>query len=162
MKLRALFLALAAASTTTAQPTTPKVVEVPYQDSYDNGFPLLGYISLPDVEPAPGVVIVPDWNNVDEYEHIRATMLAEQFGWVGFAADIYGLDFHDGVPDMAIRREQTTMYRSNNTLFYGRIQAAVDVLKNDPRVMSDKIAIIGCKYLILLCHLSHFLVVLHH
>lgn len=82
---------------------------------------------------------------MDEYEHIRATMIAQQFGWVGFAADIYGPDFQDGVPDIAIRREQAGLYRGNNTLFYGRIQAAVDLMKEHPDVVSDKIAIIGCK-----------------
>lgn len=141
MKFSALFLALTAA-TATAQPTTPKVDVVDYTDSYDNDFALRGYVSLPGETPAPGVVIVPDWNNVDEYEQTRATLLAEQFGWVGFAADIYGVDLQ-GVEDTDVRREQAGMYRGNNTLFYGRIQAAIDVLKEHPNVMSDKIAIIG-------------------
>jgi hypothetical protein len=72
-------------------------------------------------------------------------MIAESFGWVGFAADIYGLDYHDGVPDFAIRREQATLYRSNNTLFVGRMQAAVDLMKAHSAVDPDNIAIIGCK-----------------
>lgn len=72
-------------------------------------------------------------------------MFAEELGWVGFAADIYGAV--DNLDDTAIRREQAGLYRGNNTLFYGRIQAAVDLLKEHPDVDSDKIAVIGCKFL---------------
>lgn len=71
-------------------------------------------------------------------------MIAEEFGWVGFAADIYGPDYVDTGFDS--RAEQATMYRSNNTLFYGRMQAAVDLMKNHPAVMPDKIAVIGCEF----------------
>ena len=80
---------------------------------------------------------------MDEYEKIRATMIAEEFGWVGFAADIYGPDYVDSIDG---RRANATYYRSNNQLFYGRIQAAVDQMKEHPAVMSDKIAVIGCKF----------------
>ena len=73
-------------------------------------------------------------------------MLAKEFGWIGFAADIYGPDFQGGELDSATRREQTTKYRSNSTLFYGRIQAAVDAMKRHPSVMADKIAVIGCTF----------------
>lgn len=70
-------------------------------------------------------------------------MLNEQFGWVGFAADIFGPEFVG--QDRDVMREQAGMYRGNNSLFYGRIQAAVDVVKQHPDVMPDKIAVIGCK-----------------
>lgn len=80
---------------------------------------------------------------MDDYEQVRATMLAEQFGWIGFAADIYGPDFQ-GDLDADTRREQATKYRSNNTLFFGRIQSAVDAMAAHPLVMTDKIAVIGC------------------
>ena len=78
----------------------------------------------------------------------RATMLAQDFGWVGFAADIYG-DV-SGLENRTIRREQTTLYRGNNTLFYSRIQAAVDAAKAHPDVLPDKIAVIGCKLVFVL------------
>ena len=68
--------------------------------------------------------------------------MSQDLGYVGFAADIYGAEF-GGVEDFAIRREQAGKYRSNETLFSSRIQAAVDVLKNHPDVMPDKIAVIG-------------------
>lgn len=71
-------------------------------------------------------------------------MISEELGYVGFAADIYGAEV-GSVEDQDTRIELVTLYRSNNTLFYGRIQAAVDVVKNHPDVMPDKIAVIGCK-----------------
>ena len=77
----------------------------------------------------------------------RATMIAEEFGWIGFAADIYGADMQgEAVDDFAIRREQAGKYRGNNTLFYGRIQAAVDLMKAHEDVAEGKIAIIGCEF----------------
>jgi len=75
-------------------------------------------------------------------------MISEELGYVGFAADIYGAEV-GSVEDQDTRIELVTLYRSNNTLFYGRIQAAVDVVKNHPDVMPDKIAVIGCKSIIL-------------
>lgn len=125
-------------------PVEPNVEVVEYSDPYDNEFPLQGFVSIPEGEgPFPAVVIIPDWNNVDVYEHVRATLINEQFGWVGFAADVYGPDFQDGIPDFGIRREQATLYRSNNTLFMGRMQAAVDLMAAHPSVDPEKIGIIG-------------------
>ena len=72
-------------------------------------------------------------------------MFAEELGWVGFAADIYGAI--ENLDNSTIRREQAGLYRGNNELFYGRIQAAVDLLKGHPDVMADKIAVIGCEFL---------------
>ena len=50
-----------------------------------------GYVAWDDavVGARPGVMIVHDWNGLDDYEKLRARMLAE-LGYVGFAADIYG------------------------------------------------------------------------
>jgi len=127
------------------------VSPVDYMDTSnkDNDeFPLLGYVSIPqsaiddESMQLPAVVIVPDWNNVNEYEMIRATMINEEMGWIGFVADIYGPDLHD-VQEMEIKMEQATLYRSDSTLFRGRIQSAIDVLKAHPNVDSDKIAIMG-------------------
>jgi dienelactone hydrolase len=72
-------------------------------------------------------------------------MMNEEEGWVGFAADIYGPDLQD-YDNFTINREQATLYRSNEELFMGRIQAAIDVLIAHPMVISDQIAIIGCKW----------------
>jgi dienelactone hydrolase len=83
-----------------------------------------------------------DSSGPDDYEKMRATMLKD-LGYVGFAADIFGSDFA-GEDNSTLLREQMGAYRGNNSLFYGRIQAAVDVVKGHPDVMPDKIAVIGC------------------
>ena len=41
-----------------AQPAEVKVESVEYTDPYDNNFPLLGYVSIPETTPAPAVLIV--------------------------------------------------------------------------------------------------------
>ena len=73
---------------------------------------------------------------------IRATMINEEFGWVGFVADIYGEDMHD-VQDFQVKIAQSNAYRSDPILFNSRIQSAVKVLKDHPLVDNTKIAVIG-------------------
>lgn len=119
----------------------PNVTAVNYTDAYDGNFSLMGYVSIPEAAAdarVPAVVIIPDNSDVDEYEQVRATMIAETFGWVGFAADIYGNDVD---PDNA--RAESRKYRANNTLFTGRIQAAVDLVRQHPAVDPERVAIIG-------------------
>jgi cephalosporin-C deacetylase-like acetyl esterase len=122
-----------------AEPPQPDVTSVNYTD---DGFQLQGYLSLPDVTPAPAVVILPDWDGVNFYEQQRATMIAKELGYVGFAADIYGADKHE-VEDIDERRALATLYRSNSTLFTSRINAAVDTVKALSDVDSDNVAVIG-------------------
>jgi dienelactone hydrolase len=71
-------------------------------------------------------------------------MIAD-LGWVGFAADIFGPDLQSGL-DMDTKVAQATKYRSNDTLFFGRMQAAVDTMMAHPAVDASRVAIIGCKY----------------
>jgi hypothetical protein len=83
-----------------------------------------------------------DWDGVNFYEQVRATLMATEYNWVGFAADIYGASLHN-VTDIDQRIELSTLYRSNATLFSERIQAAVDVVKTLDSVDPDKIALLG-------------------
>mmetsp|Transcript_30030 Transcript_30030/g.34510 ORF Transcript_30030/g.34510 Transcript_30030/m.34510 type:complete len:504 (-) Transcript_30030:14-1525(-) len=111
---------------------------------------LMGYVSVPQsvindpLKQVPAVVILPTWENVNEYVKIRATMIAEEYGWVGFAADIYGKDLHNVQdPTMQIQIEQATQYRSDPHLFNSRIQAAIDKIAEHPNVDPTQISIIG-------------------
>ena len=122
-----------------SEPVEPKVTPMNYTD---DGFLLQGFLAIPDVTPAGALIILPDWDGVNSYEQKRATLVAEDLGYVGFAADIYGIDKHE-VTDIDERRELATLYRSNSTLFVSRIQTAVDEIKALPEVDSDKIAVIG-------------------
>eukprot|EP00549_Striatella_unipunctata_P025574 CAMPEP_0118725752 /NCGR_PEP_ID=MMETSP0800-20121206/33314_1 /TAXON_ID=210618 ORGANISM="Striatella unipunctata, Strain CCMP2910" /NCGR_SAMPLE_ID=MMETSP0800 /ASSEMBLY_ACC=CAM_ASM_000638 /LENGTH=1077 /DNA_ID=CAMNT_0006634485 /DNA_START=1 /DNA_END=3234 /DNA_ORIENTATION=+ len=118
----------------------PVVVEAKdYADA--EGYALQGFLSLPDVTPAPVVIVLPDWNGVNLYEKQRATMLAEM-GYVAFAADIFGPDNHF-VEEFSRRIALATLYRTNSTLFVQRIKAAVDFVKTLDEVESDNIGIIG-------------------
>lgn len=83
-----------------------------------------------------------DANGVNEYEQLRAVMIAEEFGWVGFAADIYGQDLQN-VTNETLRSDLLELYRTNQTLYTNRIQAAVDLVASFPDVDAENIAIIG-------------------
>lgn len=88
------------------------------------------------------IIIIPDWDGVNEMEQIRATMATEEWGMVGFAADIYGAD-KQFVENSDERGELATLYRSNATLFAERIQAAVDLIKAHEKVNPEQVALFG-------------------
>jgi len=137
-------LSLDLSTFTWGQPNEIKVTTVDYIDVDD--FMLQGFKSVPEDysangERIPAVIVLPDWDGVYTYEQQRATMLAEM-GYVGFAADIYGVNDHV-VEDFNRRVELATLYRSNITLFVQRIKAAVDLVKAFDEVDPEKVAIIG-------------------
>lgn len=123
----------------------PEEIDVDPIDYTDvDGAKLRGYLSLPENDsgvPSPAVVILPDWDGVNEYEQKRATLLAES-GYVAFAADIFGKDLQTNLT-MDQRINLTTIYRSDPDLFTQRIQRAIDEVKQMPEVDSDKIGLIG-------------------
>jgi len=124
----------------------PSSVTINYADNNDPDFALKGYMTTPagteDGMLLPAVVILPDWDNVNDYEITRATMISEELGYIGFTADIYGADMHD-IQDTDVKRAQATYYRSDWDLFNSRIQSAIDIVKVQPNVDPDKVAIIG-------------------
>jgi dienelactone hydrolase len=81
-------------------------------------------------------------DGVNEMEQIRATMVTEEWGFVGFAADIYGAD-RQTVANITERIELATLYRSDPALFADRIQAAVDLIKAHEKVNPDQVALFG-------------------
>jgi len=126
------------------------VTPIEYVDTNDNDEPLRGYVSIPqsvldggdEPQQVPAVVILPGWSNVDDYVKTRATMISQEFNWIGFAADLYGENLHD-ISDFDKKVELSTQLRSDPELFNGRIQAAIDALKEHPNVDPTKISIIG-------------------
>lgn len=79
---------------------------------------------------------------MNAYEQERAEMIADELGYIGFAADIYGKDKHE-VPNITERIALVNLYRPNATLFSTRIQAAVETVRGLEDVDGDKIALIG-------------------
>ena len=73
---------------------------------------------------------------------IRATMVMQEWGLVGFAADIYGVT-PQYVANITERRELATFYRSNPEAFEMRIQAAIDAVNAMPEVETGNIALFG-------------------
>eukprot|EP00592_Proboscia_alata_P014804 CAMPEP_0194397656 /NCGR_PEP_ID=MMETSP0174-20130528/125665_1 /TAXON_ID=216777 /ORGANISM="Proboscia alata, Strain PI-D3" /LENGTH=971 /DNA_ID=CAMNT_0039193857 /DNA_START=24 /DNA_END=2940 /DNA_ORIENTATION=- len=137
--MKALVLFTAIFSFVASDPIEPNVAPFDYMNEGDK---LQGFLSVPDVTPAPVVIILPDWDGVNLYEKQRATMIAKELGYVAFAADIYGADLHE-VVEFSERIELSTKYRSNNALYISRIKAAIDLMKSSDLVISDKIAVIG-------------------
>lgn len=127
-----------------------------YTDIDDPDFDLMGYMTLPpalqleddstdddeSIGSLPAVVILPDWDNVNDYEITRAKMISEELGYIAFTADIYGADMHD-IQDFQVKVSQATLYRSDPDLFNSRIESAIAVVKSVPFVDPDRVAIIG-------------------
>ncbi|CAE8600971.1 unnamed protein product [Polarella glacialis] len=88
----------------------------------------------------PAVVVIQDWNGMNDYEKERARMLAN-LGYVGFAADIYG--FGTPVESMADWGAASGMHRGNPDLYMAKINAALDKVKSYDFVDMSKIAVIG-------------------
>lgn len=117
---------------------------MPYEDSYD-GKELQGYLALPDATiwqtPAPGVVILPNWDNVNQFEKERAVLLAEA-GYVAFAADIYGADMQENIENTQ-RFELYSTYTGDMDLYVARMKRAVEELQKVSEVDPTNIAIVG-------------------
>eukprot|EP00980_Cylindrotheca_fusiformis_P029444 scaffold23476_cov125-Cylindrotheca_fusiformis.AAC.12 len=117
------------------------VTAVDYNDT--DGTALRGWLAMPNsTGPSPAVVILPDWDGVNEYEKERAVALAE-LGYLAFAADIYGADkqFVESTED---RVAEVGFYSTNPDIYFSRIQTAIEQVKmmNDG-VLSEDIALIG-------------------
>ncbi len=122
----------------TANLFEPELKRIEYKDGQTT---LEGQIAYPEQEgKRPAVLIVHDWNGIDDYEKRRTKEVA-QLGYVAFAADIYGKGVRPSNPQESAA--QAGKYYGDNALLRSRIKAAIDTVKKDPRVDKDKIAIIG-------------------
>ena len=88
----------------------------------------------------PGVLVVHEWKGLGPYAQRRAEQLA-QLGYVAFAVDMYGKGVR--AKDHEEAGKLSGIYRNNRTLTRGRIQAALDVLRQNPLVDQERIAAIG-------------------
>ena len=115
--------------------TAPALVIIPYVENQFRNAPLtVSSFSL--------ILICSDWDGVNDYERKRAEKVADELGYIGFAADIYGKDLHV-VENITERIALANLYRNDPTLFANRIQAAVDAARGLDMVDGDKIAIAG-------------------
>lgn len=134
-------------TTATGGPSYPINVK-PHNYSDVDGVLLQGFLSKPtnEQEQYPAVIILHDQDGPNDYEQQRATLIAQELGYVGFAADVYGfgveLPPEDGTWG-GPRAEFVGQYTSNATLFSTRIQAAIDYIGSLEYVDPEKIVLIG-------------------
>ncbi len=127
---------------TAAQAADPGKV-VPYKAAAAT---LEGYLSSPSgtadkkVTKKPAVIIVHDWMGLGDFQKQKADELAKQ-GFVAFAVDIYGKDVRP--KDAKEAGEMATKFKDNRPLLRERINAAYDVVKNQPNVDPTKIVVMG-------------------
>lgn len=92
-------------------------------------------------EKRPGVLVVHEWMGLGDYEKGRAEQLTA-LGYVAFAADIYGKGIRP--KDGKEAQEFAGKYRGGDRkVLRSRVNAALDVLKNQSMVDTKKTAAIG-------------------
>ncbi len=92
------------------------------------------------VSAVPGVLIVHQWMGLTDHEKETANRLAEA-GYVAFACDIYGKNDRPAGP--ADAGKFAGKFKGDIALFRQRLEAALDVLKNQPEVDASSLAVIG-------------------
>ncbi|KAL9184965.1 hypothetical protein ACHAXT_002742 [Thalassiosira profunda] len=95
--------------------------------------------------PSPAVIFIHDADGANEYEQQRATIVARDQGYVGFAADIFGVFAERPAPDApwSERAPFLGQFLNNATLFVQRMQAAVEYVQGLEEVDASKVAIVG-------------------
>ena len=112
--------------------------EAPYRDG-DTSF--VGYLAYDDAKAsAPGVLIVPQWMGLTDYEKGRARQLAE-LGYVAFCADIYGQGHV--AQDTKEAGTLAGRFKGDRALFRARLNAALRALRASPTVDAHRCAAIG-------------------
>ena len=105
---------------------------------------LKGYLAYDDAITGkrPAVLVIHAREGMTENTRKNVEMFAK-FGYVGFAADIFG--YGQGVlpKDVPEMQAQTTMYNKDRALLKTRTQAGYDVLAKHPLVDASKIAQAG-------------------
>ncbi len=112
--------------------------EISYQA---DGVTLTGYLAYrKDIEAQPAVLVVHEWWGHNNYARKRAEMLA-QLGYTAFALDMYGDGKLAEHPSDAKKFMTEVLEKSGAVA--ARFNAAMDILKQQPIIDSQKIAAIG-------------------
>jgi dienelactone hydrolase len=114
--------------------------EVDYKDGDVSMVGFLARDSASQATKAPGVLIVPQWMGLTDYERGRARQIAK-LGYVAFCADVYG-----GGHVAADPKEAGTLagkFKSDRAMFRSRLKAALAALRAVPGVDPNRLAAIG-------------------
>ncbi len=103
---------------------------------------LEGYIAYDDAVtgPRPAVMVVPEWQGLNDYAKGRADQLAA-LGYAGFAIDMYGKGVRPDTHQAAAKI--SGIYFKDRALMRQRAKAAYDYLLQQAQVDSSKVAAIG-------------------
>jgi len=101
-----------------------------------------GYLALPKAanKKLPAILLIHDWTGLDEYEIMRAKMLAEN-GYIVFAMDMYGKGIR--AKDHKSAGELSGTYAKDRKLLRSRIETSLNLFKARADVDTTKIAVIG-------------------
>jgi len=89
---------------------------------------------------SPAVLIVHDWNGIDEHEQDRARMFARH-GYVALAVDIYGKGIRPKTVEACAA--ESGKYYKDPALWHERLQAGLDALKKLKGVDPKRIGAVG-------------------
>lgn len=108
----------------------------------DGTVTLEGYIAYDESfkDTRPGILIVHEWTGINDYTKSRCEQLA-RLGYFAFAADIYGKDFRPHNSEEA--GKLASLYKNDRQLMRKRINLALDEIKKQKQVNTEKIATIG-------------------
>lgn len=101
-----------------------------------------GYVAYPKKsdKKLSAVLIIHDWDGLDDYEKMRAKMLAEN-GYFAFAMDMYGKGIR--AKDHKEAAELSGTYGKDRKLLRSRLETALAVLKKRPEIDPAKIVVMG-------------------
>jgi dienelactone hydrolase len=107
-----------------------------------DGVQLKGFLAYDDAAAGqrPGVLVIHEWWGRNEYVQDRARQLAE-LGYIAFAIDMYGEGKIATTAEEA-RGLATPFYQDRSTM-RARVQAGLDVLRQQEHVDKDRIAAVG-------------------
>ena len=103
-----------------------------------------GFVASPPLEEGefrPGVLLIHDWTGLQDYARERAVQIADELGFVCFAADVYGKGVRPANPQEC--GVQAGLYRGNRSLFRQRLKDALEQLKAIPGCHPNQLAAIG-------------------
>jgi len=131
--------ALAAATLSAALPAAADGETLEYRHG---NVVLEGYLAVPapSAGRCPGILLVHDWDGIDDYERLRAEMVAE-LGYVTLAADVYGKGVRPADTQQAAA--ESAKFKNDPQLFRARLAAGLDALRRHPRVDPGRLGAIG-------------------